>query len=112
MCTKLKRFTFKAIMLAFMSLVLYGCSSSSTPEAPAQRTVNGVVSDSSGGQPFANAEVTAYAIDGTTVGKTTADGQGKIILKNVVGKVATTPLSATVRSDGRGNFSLKIPESY
>jgi len=116
MCTKLKRFTFEAIMLALMSLIFYGCSSTSTSVAPAQRTVNGVVSGGSGGQPFANAEVTAYAVDGTTVGKAaiplSVDGQVKVVLKDVVGKVATTPLSATVRSDGRGNFSLKIPESY
>lgn len=92
MCTKRNRFTFNAIMLALLSLILFGCGGGGT-SAPAQRTVNGVVSDSSGGQPFANAAVTAYAID-------------------AAGNVSTTPLSATVQSDGQGNFSLKIPKSY
>jgi antitoxin component YwqK of YwqJK toxin-antitoxin module len=113
MCTNWKRFTLKAIMLASLSLFLYGCSGSSTPVAPAQRTVKGVVSDNTGGQPFANATVTAYAVD-ASVAKTTlsADGQGKFVLKNAVGKVASTPLAASVQSDGQGNFSLKIPASY
>jgi hypothetical protein len=92
MCTNWKRFTFKAIMLASLSLFLYGCGGGSDG-APAQRTVKGVVSDNTGGKPFANATVTAYAIDAT-------------------GNVATTPLSDPVQSDGFGNFVLKIPASY
>ena len=92
MCTNWKGFTLKAILLASLSLILYGCGSSST-DVPVFKTVNGVVSDITGGQPFANATVTAYAID-------------------AAGNVATTPLSATVLSDGQGNFSLNIPASY
>ncbi len=93
MCTNWKRFTLKAIILASLSLFLYGCSGGGTSDAPALREVRGVVSDSTGGKPFANAAVTAYAID-------------------AAGNVSTTPLSATVQSDGQGNFILKIPEGY
>lgn len=92
MCTNWMRFTLKAIMLASLSLFIFGCSGSET-ETQALKEIRGVVSDSSGGKPFANASVTAYAVD-------------------AAGKVSTTPLSATVRSDGQGNFILKIPESY
>ena len=90
MCTKWKWFTFKAIMLALLSFTIFGCGTASN--APAQRTVNGIVSDSTGALPFANALVTAYAID-------------------AAGNV-TTQLSATVQSDGQGNFYLTIPASY
>jgi hypothetical protein len=111
-----KGFTLNPIILASLSLFLFGCGSGgSTSEAPALKTVNGVVSDSSGRQPFANASVTAYAIDAAgNVAKTplSADGQGKFVLKNAAGNVAKTPLSATVQSDGQGNFALKIPAAY
>jgi antitoxin component YwqK of YwqJK toxin-antitoxin module len=111
-----KGFTLNAIILASLSLILYGCGSGgSTSEAPAARTVNGVVSDSSGGQPFANASVTAYAIDAAgnaTKTPLAADGQGKFVLKNAAGNVVKTPLSASVQSDGQGNFALKIPAAY
>lgn len=95
MCTNWKGFTLKAIILASLSLFLYGCGGGSTTEAPAVKEVRGVVSDSMTGQAFANATVTAYAID-------------------AAGNVATTPLSdpATVQSDGQGTFVLKIPETY
>lgn len=94
MRTEWKRFPLKAIILALLSLILFGCGSTiSSPAAPAEKPVKGVVSDSTGGQPFANASVTAYAVD-------------------AVGNVSATPLSATVQSDGQGNFILRIPESY
>jgi hypothetical protein len=80
-------------MLALLSLVLYGCGNSTTPEPPVLKTVSGIVSDSTGAMPFANAAITAYAVDSA-------------------GNVTNTPLSATVPSDGQGNFVLLIPESY
>ena len=106
MSAKLKRFTFKAIMFALMSLVFYGCSSTTTPEAPVQKAVAGVVSGSNGAQPLANAEIIAYAIDATV-----AKVAGKNVQKGVVGKVPF-PGFVPVRSDGRGKFEFKIPESY
>ena len=95
MCTNWKRFTFKVIMLASLSLFLYGCGGGGTSGPPVLKEFKGVVADSTTGQSFANAKVTAYAID-------------------AAGNVATTPLSipATVQSDGQGNFVLNIPASY
>jgi hypothetical protein len=96
MCTNWKRFTFKVIMLASLSLFLYGCGGGGgTSAPPALKEFKGVVADSRTGQSFANATVTAYAIDAS-------------------GNVSTTPLCdpATVQSDGQGNFVLRIPETY
>jgi hypothetical protein len=95
MCTNWKRFTFKVIMLASLSLFLYGCGGGGTSAPPALKEFKGVVADSATGQPFANATVTAYAIDAS-------------------GNVATAPLCdpVTVQSDGQGNFVLNIPASY
>lgn len=96
MCTNWKRFTLKAIILASLSLFLYGCGSGGgEPAAPALKEFRGIVADSVTGQPFANATVTAFAVD-------------------AAGNVSTTPLSvpATVQSDGQGNFVLMIPAGY
>lgn len=95
MCTNWKRFTLKAIMLASLSLFLYGCAATVTEEeAPVlTKEIRGVVSDIATGQSFANAEVKAYAIDAN-------------------GNVSATPLSIPVHSDGQGNFVLNIPQSY
>lgn len=94
MCTKWIGFTIKAFMLTLLSLILFGCGGGgSNNSAPALRTVTGVVSDSATGQPFANASVTAFAVD-------------------AAGNVATTPLSATVQSDSQGNFVLSVPAGY
>lgn len=96
MSTNWKRLTFGAIMLASLTLFLFGCGGGSgTPEAPALKQVSGVVAAPATGQPLANATVTAYAIGAN-------------------GVVATTPLSmpATARSDAQGNYSLSIPAGY
>jgi len=86
MCTNWKRFTFKVIMLASLSLFLYGCGGAA-PRAPVLKEFKGVVADSTTGQSFANAKVTAYAID-------------------AAGNVATHPeYPATVQSDGRETLS-------
>jgi len=92
MSTNWKRLTFGAIMLASLTLFLFGCGGGSgpTPQVPVSKPVSGVVADPSTGLPLANAVVTAYAIG--------ADGT-----------VATTPLSVPVRSDARGNYTLNIP---
>ncbi|MDD2365779.1 MAG: hypothetical protein PHN84_06395 [Desulfuromonadaceae bacterium] len=115
MCTNWKRFTFKAIILASLSLFLYGCGSGGESAAvPTYKEVNGIVYDSTGVQPFANAEVTAYAVDGTSVGKMAieSDALAKPVLNKTVGKVSTVPLSPTVRSNGQGKFTVKIPIFY
>ena len=95
MCTNWMGFTFKAILLASLSLFLFGCGSGSSTDPPAVKSVNGVVSDSTAGQLqlSANATVTAYAVDAN-------------------GNVSSTPLSSPVKSDAQGKFSLTIPASY
>lgn len=96
MFTKSRRFTLKAIVLASLSLFLFGCGTGSDPKAPVLKEVRGVVSDPTTGQPYANAIVNAYAVDAS-------------------GNVATTTLNSVppeVRSDGQGNFVLNIPDSY
>lgn len=98
MSTNWKRLTFGAIMLASLTLFLFGCGSSSGGDAkpaPATKPISGAVADPATGLPLANATVTAYAIG--------ADGT-----------VATTPLSlpATVSSDARGNYTLNVPLDY
>jgi len=94
MSTNWKRLTFGAIMLASLTLFLFGCGGGSgpTPKVPDSKPISGAVADPSTGLPLANAVVTAYAIG--------ADGT-----------VATKPLSdpATTRSDARGNYTLNIP---
>jgi len=95
MSTNWKRLSFGAIVLASLTLFLFGCGSSSGTQAPASKPISGVVADPATGLPLANAEVTAYAIG--------ADGS-----------VAATPLSfqPTVKSDGQGNYTLSIPQGY
>ncbi|MDD2898524.1 MAG: carboxypeptidase-like regulatory domain-containing protein [Desulfuromonadaceae bacterium] len=96
MCTNWKRFTFKAILLASLSLFLYGCGGGGTSGAstPTLNEVKGIVTGSTG-QRVANSSVTAYAV-------------------NTSGGVSTTPLStpATTKSNGQGEFVLNIPASY
>ncbi len=95
MCTNWKGFTLKAILLASLSLFLFGCGNNVTPEAPVLKAISGIVADSSTGQRSANATVTAYAVD-------------------AAGNVSTSLLGVppSVQSDGQGNFVMNIPESY
>lgn len=96
MCTNWKRFTFRAFMLASLTLILFGCGGGGgAPQAPPSKAISGTASDPATGLPIANATVSAYAIDGT-------------------GTVATTPLSApeTTKSDGQGNYTIKVPAAY
>ena len=95
MFTNWKRYSLGALVLASLSLFLIGCSGGGISEAPASKTITGVVSDSTTGLPFANARVSAYAIDSA-------------------GTVSAAPLSspATAMSDGQGAYTLKVPASY
>jgi len=100
MWIKWKRYTFGALLLASLSLLLFGCSDFSgapaTQTSPVTKQLAGIVSDPGTGLPLANATVTAYAIDAAGV-------QG------------TAPLSvnpASTTSDANGNYSLKIPADY
>ncbi|OGU12019.1 MAG: hypothetical protein A2075_02315 [Geobacteraceae bacterium GWC2_58_44] len=96
MCVNWKRFTFGAIMLASLSIFLFGCGDyGGTAETPGTKSITGVVSDPATALPVANATVTAYAIDAN-------------------GVQSTVPLSvpATSSSDGNGKYALKIPQDY
>jgi inhibitor of cysteine peptidase len=91
----LQRFTLGAILLASLSLFLFGCGTGSAPTAPVTKTISGTVSDPTTGLPISNATVAAYAVDAS-------------------GTVSAKPISlpATTLSDGWGHYSLNIPVSY
>jgi len=93
-----KRFSFGALLLASLSLLLFGCSdySSTVPPGAATKSISGIASDPASGLPLAKATVTAYAVD--------ANGQE-----------SSTPLSeypASVTSDQNGAYQLQIPAGY
>jgi fibronectin type 3 domain-containing protein len=89
-----KRFTFGALLLASLSLLLFGCGDHSGSQT-AQKAISGVVSDPVTGLALPDATVTAYAIDAN-------------------GVQATVPLStpATVQSNNKGRYRLFIPAGY
>lgn len=86
-----KRFTLGALMLASLSLFLFGCGGGGG-EGSSTKTVSGVVSNPATGLRLPNVQLAVYPIG--------ANGQ--------VGSTAI----GTATSDGSGNFSLSIPESY
>ncbi|MCM0082546.1 fibronectin type III domain-containing protein [Geomonas sp. Red32] len=94
-----KRFTFGALVLASLALLLSGCGdfagNTPAPNVPA-KTLSGIVSDPATGLPLAGATVTAYPVDQN-------------------GVESTTPLSiypVTATTDSKGAYRLQIPTSY
>jgi chitodextrinase len=89
-----KRFSFGALMLASLSLLLFGCGDFSG-KATGQKSVSGVVSDPATGLALPDAKVTAYAISAS-------------------GVQSSVPLSspASVQSDNKGRYRLQIPANY
>jgi fibronectin type 3 domain-containing protein len=95
-----KRYTLGALLLASLSLVLFGCGDNSSSTQTAQngsvaKPISGVVSGDNG-LPVANATVTAYAIDANGVQKTTP--------------LSANPTSTTTNADGV--YLLYIPAGY
>ena len=94
-----KRYMLGALLLASLSLLLFGCgdygSDQTAQNGSVTKSVSGVVSGDDG-LPVANATVTAYAVDANGVQSTTP--------------LSVNPASAT--SDANGVYRLFIPESY
>jgi len=90
-----KRFSFGALLLASLSLLLFGCGDySGGGSQTAQKSISGVVSDPVTGLALADATVTVYAID--------ANG----VRSNV-------PLSIqSVQTDSKGRYRIFIPAGY
>jgi len=89
-----KRFSFGALLLASLSLLLFGCGDNSGSQTT-QKSISGVVSDPATGLALEDAKVTAYAIDAN-------------------GVQSSVPLSSpqSVQSDNKGRYRLFIPASY
>jgi hypothetical protein len=88
-----KRFSFGALLLASMSLLLFGCGDYSGSQT-AQKSISGVASDRATGLAMPDAKVVAYAVDAN-------------------GVQSSTPLSSqSVQSDYRGRYQLNIPANY
>ena len=89
-----KRFLFGALLLASLSLLLFGCGDYSGSQT-AQTSISGVVSDPATGLALADAKVTAYAVDAG-------------------GAQSGAPLSnpQSVQSDNKGRYRLLIPANY
>jgi fibronectin type 3 domain-containing protein len=88
-----KRFSFGAFLLASLSLLLVGCGDLSGSKT-SQKTLTGVVSDSTTGLPADNVTVKAFAIDS----------------HGVKGDVISSP--ASVQTGNNGKYTLRIPASY
>ncbi|BCS52102.1 carboxypeptidase regulatory-like domain-containing protein [Geobacter sp. SVR] len=91
-----KRLVSGALLIASLSLILFGCSDmGSAPEAKAPtKAIGGVVSNPDTGLPLPGVTVTAYAVVG--------------------GVTATTPLStpASTTTNVNGKYTLYIPENF
>ena len=89
-----KRFSFGALLLASLSLLLFGCGGVGGSQT-AQKPISGVVSDPVTGIALPDAKVVVYAIDGN-------------------GVKSSIPLSTpqSVQSDYKGRYLLNIPASY
>ena len=89
-----KRFSFGALLLASLSLLLFGCGGLGGSQT-AQKSVSGVVSDPVSGLALADAKVVAYAIDAN-------------------GVKSSAPLSTpqSVQSNYKGRYQLNIPANY
>jgi fibronectin type 3 domain-containing protein len=89
-----KRFTFGAMLLASLSLLLFGCGGLGGSQT-AQKPISGVVSDPVTGLALADAKVVAYAIDAN-------------------GVKSSVPLSTpqSVQSNYKGRYQLSIPANY
>src|SRR4051794_32442244 len=92
-----KRYTLGALLLASLSLLLFGCSDfkgSLPAQTATDKSISGIVSDPDTGLPVSGAKVTAYAIDAS-------------------GAESVAALStATAISDHKGAYTLRIPASY
>jgi len=88
-----KRSSFGALLLASLSLLLFGCGDFKAQTE--QKSISGVVSDPATGLALADAKVTAYAIGAN-------------------GVPSATPLCnpQSVKSTGVGRYTLLIPASY
>ncbi|MBJ6727931.1 hypothetical protein [Geomesophilobacter sediminis] len=95
MRVNLKRYWLGALLLASLSLLLFGCGDfGSSQNNVATKTISGVVSNATTGMPASGVQVEAFALG--------ADG-------------STTPLSinpAKVTSGSDGSYSLRIPANY
>jgi len=88
-----KRSSFGALLLATLSLLLFGCGDFKAQTE--QKSISGVVSDPATGLALGDAKVTAYAVGAN-------------------GTPSTTPLCnpASVKSTGVGRYTLLIPANY
>lgn len=99
MWLNLKRLSLGALLLASLSLLLFGCSdfgSSPTGQLAATKTISGVVSDPGTGLPLSHVNVAAYAVDANGVESST--------------ELSVAP--AIAETNSRGGYLLKIPADY
>ena len=92
-----KRFSFGALLLASLSLLLFGCGDFKGSQV-AQKTMSGSVSGITG----SNA---GFALEGATITAYGVDGAGKKLATPLAG-------STTATSDAKGLFRLTIPTTY
>lgn len=114
MCIKWMRSTVGAIMLASLSLFLFGCGGGGggASEAPPTKPITGKVSSftTTSSSPKAVAKsVAASVVGGYTSG--TALPNATVTAYAIINGAKSTQLGQT-KSDGSGNYTLRIPADY